>query len=123
MQSGFKGLGEGVEHVALLLPETHHGGEDLLDEAAAVLALGAKARLAPDDGMAQVSLGEVVGGLDALGVEERPERVLELEDLLRAYVRSLLQQALHFAHERSHLLLEGGSRQQPHFSPGATTRT
>ena len=77
-----------LEDVALLQPQAGHDGEHALDEGASALALGAKARPAPDDRGSNRALGGVVGGLDARDADERPERRLDLEDL-RAHAGNL----------------------------------
>ena len=58
------------------------GGEDAFDEAAAGVALGAVAGLAPADRVAQRLLGGVIGRLDASDVSESLDRRLDLEDFL-----------------------------------------
>src|SRR6202165_4585884 len=82
MQCRLAGRGEEGECVTLLLLEGGGHGEDALDEAAAPLAVGAEADLAPDDGVAESALGLVVRGLDAVGVDEGEEGRLVLQDVL-----------------------------------------
>ena len=57
------------------------GRQHPFDELTAGRRVGPKAGVAPAGREAQRPLGVVVGGLDALGRRERPQRRLDLEDL------------------------------------------
>ena len=84
--------GEGVAEVgverAALQPAGLVDGEQPFDRAFPTLGTAAERELAVDDGGAQPALGSVVGRLDIGNVGERPERGLELEQVLgeRAHV-------------------------------------
>ena len=77
---GIAGGGHVVENVPALEAKGCDGGEHALDEDAAGVALGAEARAAPDDTVADTALGLVVGGLDARDGHEGPHRGLEVQE-------------------------------------------
>ena len=62
LQSRLTRLGEVLEHIAVLLAQRIADGEHALDKATTIRAVGAEAGVAPQDPMAQGSLGVVVGG-------------------------------------------------------------
>lgn len=72
-QSRLTGVGEVVEHVALLLAQGVPDRKHAFDEAAARGAVGAEAGVAPQDAVAQGSFGRVVGGLDPFLADEGPQ--------------------------------------------------
>lgn len=82
MERRFTGRREVGEDVAPLLPQRGDDGEDALDEAAAILAVGTETDLPPDDRAAQSALGDVVHWLDAGGQHEGEESGLVLQDPL-----------------------------------------
>ncbi len=59
MEGGLTGLGEKVQHVALLLAQCGADREHAFDEPTAVRTVGPEAGVAPDDTVAQGALGGV----------------------------------------------------------------
>ncbi len=74
MQSRLTGLGEVLEHIAVLLAQRIADGEHALDESATGRAVGTEAGVTPQDAVPQGPLCRVVGGLDALLAHEGPQR-------------------------------------------------
>ena len=70
-----------VEHVALLLTEGRVDGQNAFDEATALLGMSAIAGFTAEHAVANGAFGDVVGRLDAVDIEEGPERVGALEQL------------------------------------------
>jgi len=92
--------------------------EHAFEEAAAVVGLRSEGCLADDDRAADRALADVVGGLDALAVDEGPESGLLAEQTLArapglaAWGQlSLLQQKDDALLQLAHVALEGASRQ------------
>ena len=61
MEGGLTGLGEKVQHVALLLAQCGADRKHAFDETTALRTVGPEAGVAPDDTVAQGALGGVVG--------------------------------------------------------------
>ena len=72
---GLNGFGDEVEGAAFLLAAGFDDGEHRFDEAAAVGALRAERELSPDHGVTQGPLAGVVGRLDPLDANERPQPI------------------------------------------------
>lgn len=114
------------QDVSLLLSQRRHGRQHALGETQPALALRAKTSLAPQHRSPQRSLSRIVGRLNALVVDECPQRDLQLEDIATGLGRlavvnkgANLQQRTHFAADRSHRLLKRRPRQGavPHAIP------
>ena len=67
------GGGQVLEGAAALLAADFDYGQHRFHEAAAPVALGAEAKLAPDDGVTQRTLARIVGRFDTFATNERPE--------------------------------------------------
>ena len=89
MQTRTDGLYDEGDDLAPLLPERRLRGEDALDEATPPRALSAEGAVPQKDAVAEDALGRVVRGLDALEVNEGPQRLLVIEEVL-AGARDLL---------------------------------
>src|SRR6516162_3046590 len=73
---------EVIQDVALLLLERRDHRHHALDKARAVLALGAKAALAPLHTRTDCAFGRIVRGLHPCDLHEGPQRLAPLENLL-----------------------------------------
>ena len=93
MQTGFTGQRKVVEDIALLESQCLDDREHALDEATADLAVGAKAKLPPDDRMTNDLLGVIVRRLDAFVCDEGEEGMLCVEDFA-AHPGDLLRRAM-----------------------------
>ena len=76
------GGGHELKDVAGLLTAGFDDGQERFDEATALSVLGAEAEFTPDDRRTKCSLADVVGGLDAFVVEERPQSAAVLQQSL-----------------------------------------
>ncbi len=92
-------------------------GQNSLNETTAFLAMSAAADVAHDDAVTDGSFCGVVRWLDALDVDECPERVSVLQDLLACPAglaggqsSALGEQCLEPALQRAHVDAEGGAR-------------
>src|SRR6266542_5682366 len=79
---GGEQLGEVAEERAALEAAGERGGEGAFDEAFAVVRAAAVGEFAVDDGPAERAFGGVVGRLDSLDGDERPECGPDLEQLV-----------------------------------------
>lgn len=75
-------VGKEAEEADSGLSSSHPYGEDTLDEALPVLALGAEADLSPENGGANCALSLVVGGFNSFSNGERPQALPEAAQLL-----------------------------------------
>ena len=90
--------------MALLLAGGMGHGHQALGEEVAPLALGPKRASAPENEGAQLALGVVVGGVDAVAIHECPQG-LRVSENVGARTRDVLEPGLGGALERSlHLL-------------------
>src|ERR1017187_1565978 len=71
-----------LQHIPALQPTRLHDGQNALDESAARLAVAAKTAPTPQHGATQKTLHVVVRRLNALVPHERPQRGLQLQDVL-----------------------------------------
>ena len=83
LESSLDGFCDEGEDGAVLLSAGFDHGEQCFDETASGGALGAEGKFPPDDGVAERTLGGVVGGVDMFVVDERPE-VVEMVEQFRA---------------------------------------
>src|SRR5512139_3488756 len=72
---------EGEDPLALQ-PSSLNDGQDPLRESSTAIAAGAEAPLPPENAPPQDALGMVVRRLDAFATEERPERRLQVQEVL-----------------------------------------
>ena len=82
IEFGAAGISNEGEDVATLLTECRVHGQDSFDEATALFGMRALAGLSTEDAVSHGSLGAIVRRLDALDVEESPERVDAFEEVL-----------------------------------------
>src|SRR5882724_3992363 len=103
-------LEESVE-VALLRAQRLARSEEPLDEAAALGAVAAEAALAHEHGEANGPFGRVIRRVDALDIDEREERRLQLEHLAAHAADLGAGQSFAFFEQRENLAPHGSSRE------------
>ena len=101
---GLDGGGQVGPGIALLLVAGDDHAEQGFHEAAAVLALRAEREFAPDHGVTQTSLGGVVGGFDAVDIEEGPQPFAMVVQLLAHADQSWVAAEDSAQQERVHLI-------------------
>ena len=108
------GVREPGKGVAFLAATRLDGRQQPLHEATAGGRLGAERELPPNDRVSQRLLGRVVGGLDALDVDEGPQPFAVFLQLLAEAVDARVEVAaqqvvLHLRADGSHLFLKGAA--------------
>ena len=105
---------EGEDPLALQ-PTRLNDGQDPLRESGAAIAAGAEAPLPPEDAPPQDALRMVVRRLDAFATEERPERRLQVQEVLTegrrlcvGQLQPLFQEDLEILPDPSHRKLKSG---------------
>jgi hypothetical protein len=107
---GNPGLFQELPDIAALLSEGGGDGEQACSADGAVGRLDTMTDLALDDGRPQRSLGSVVGGLDSLSLQEGPQRISHLQELLAGAHRAGPWRSLAALNAQLHHLLERGYR-------------
>ena len=110
---GDPGLLQELPDIAALLSEGGGDGEQPCPADGPVGRLDAMANLALDDGRPQGSLGSVVGGLDALSLQEGPQRISHLQKLLAGAHRAGPWRSLAALNAQLHHPLQRGIKCQP----------
>ena len=110
---GNPGLLQELPYIPSLLSEGGGDGEQACSADGAVGRLDTMTDLALDDGRPQRSLGSVVGGLDSLSLQEGPQRISHLQELLAGAHRAGPWRSIAALNTQLHHLLERGLKRQP----------
>src|SRR5450759_4493387 len=112
---GSTSRGQVIQHIPVLLAQSHHGGQNPFDKQTSGCTLGSITTATPDHTATQSAFGRIIGWFNAFPIHKGPQRLLDLENIMAGGARlnmieacADLQQADKFEPDRLHRGLEIG---------------